>query len=218
MRMRSAIRVAASTVGVYAGLLGMEHGVFEILQGNVKPGGLVINANGPPCQADAVWHACQPAMTVIPSFFVTGVLAVIVGLTVLIWAAAFVQRRDGGVILILLSILLLLVGGGFIPPMFGILAGVAGSRIDAPLAWWRERRSATVLCLLAKLWPWTLIAFALWSPAGWILGYFFNQAMLRLGPTLFFVDLALPLLTVLTGIAHDVRTTRDSSQVYASSG
>ncbi len=142
----------------------MEHGTFEILQGNVKPDGLLISANGPPCQADAVWHACQPAMTVVPSFSVTGILAVIVGLIVLVWAAAFVQRKRDGLVLVLLSVLLLLVGGGFIPPMFGILAGAAGTRIDAPLTWWRDRRSAPAMRLLARLWPWPLIAFALWPP------------------------------------------------------
>jgi len=41
--------------------------------------------------------------------------------------AMFIQRKNGGLTLILLSILMLLVGGGFIPPLFGIIAGVIGS-------------------------------------------------------------------------------------------
>lgn len=44
--MNSAARIAASALGVYAGLLGVEHGVLEPLQGNVAPDGIMINAIG----------------------------------------------------------------------------------------------------------------------------------------------------------------------------
>ncbi len=85
----------------------------------------MINAIGPPCQGSN----CLPAMTVIPNFFVTGVLAIIFALVVLAWAAVLVQRKNGGVVLILLSVILLLIGGGFLPPALGIVAGVLGTRI-----------------------------------------------------------------------------------------
>jgi len=120
-----ATRAAASTIGVVAGLIGLYHGYNETLQGNSTPSGIVINAIGPPCQG----NACFPAMTVIPNFFVTGVLAIVFALIVLAWAALLVQRKKGGVVLILLSIILLLVGGGFLPPALGIIAGVIGTRI-----------------------------------------------------------------------------------------
>jgi len=44
-------------------------------------------------------------MTIIPNFFVTGVLAIIVSLIVILWAAAIVQRKYCGLFLILLSII-----------------------------------------------------------------------------------------------------------------
>jgi hypothetical protein len=114
---------------------------------------------------------------------------------------------------ILLSILMFLVGGGFIPFFTGIIAGVAGTRINAPLAFSRTRLSGTALSFLAKLWPWSLIAFAAWSLGGWILGYFFNQTMMDLTIVLFFFcDLGLPLLTVVTGFARDIHT-RDRTVV-----
>lgn len=72
---KSATRVAASALGVYVGLLGALHGYFEILQGDVAPDGLMINAIGPPCQPEEVGHACFPAMTLVPNFLVTGILA-----------------------------------------------------------------------------------------------------------------------------------------------
>jgi len=203
--MNSATRVATATIGVYAGLLGVVHGCFELLQGDVVPSGIGINAIGVPCQGDAVWHACLPAMTIVPNLIATGVLAIIVSLIVLVWAAAFVQRKNGGLILILLSILMLLVGAGFIPPYAGIIAGVVGGKINAPLPIWRARLSGRVLSLLAKLWPWTLIVFVVWSIGGWFLGYYFNQTMMNLSFILFFFcNLGLPLLTVFTGLVRDI--------------
>jgi len=76
----SATRIVASTAGVLAGLEGIEHGSFETLQGNGTPGSIMISAMGPPCQATRVWNGCEPAMTIMPNFFVTGVLAIIVSL------------------------------------------------------------------------------------------------------------------------------------------
>jgi hypothetical protein len=118
----SRTRAAASIVGVFAGLGGASHGPGEMLQGNVAPSGIMIEA----------WPELtmtQPAMTIIPNFLITGILAIILGLIVAVWAAAFVQRKNGGLILILLSIIMLFVGGGMIPPMFGVAAGIIGTRI-----------------------------------------------------------------------------------------
>jgi hypothetical protein len=119
------LRIAASAIGIFAGLGGASHGPGEILQGNVAPSDVMIKA----------WPSLtalggEPAMTIIPNFIVTGVLAIIFGLIVAAWAGAYVERRMGGLVLILLSIVLLLVGGGIIPPLFGIAAGVIGVWIN----------------------------------------------------------------------------------------
>ena len=214
----SATRIVASTVGVLAGLLGMEHGYFETLQGNVTPGSILIFAMGPPCQATRVWNGCEPAMTIMPNFFVTGVLAIIVSFIVILWAAAFVQRKNGGLVLILLSIILFLVGGGFAPAGVEIIAGVAGTRIKAPFTWWRAHLSVNSRRFLATLWPWSLIAFLLWTPGEWILGYFFNEYLLNLGLISLFFTLGLVLLTVLTGFAYDIQRQTDTHQASSMSG
>jgi hypothetical protein len=126
MRTLSTTRVAASALGIFAGLGGASHGLGEILQGNVAPGGLVIEA-----WPELTALQGEPAMTIVPSFLVTGILTVIFGLIVAVWAAKFVQRKNGGIILILLSIIMLLVGGGLFPPVFGVAAGVIGTRIKS---------------------------------------------------------------------------------------
>jgi hypothetical protein len=94
-----------------------------------------------------------------------------------VWAP-LVRNKNGGRILLLLSVIMLLVGGGFGPPIIGILAGVAGTRIGAPLTWWRKRLSVNVRRFLAKLWPWifgiTVINGVFLVIGSLILVYFFD--------------------------------------------
>lgn len=120
----SKTRIAASAIGIFAGLGGASHGPGELLQGNVAPRGIMIEA-WPEMRA----LAGEPAMTIIPSYLVSGLLTVIIGVIVAVWAAKYVQRKHGGLVLILLSALMLLVGGGLFPPVFGFAAGIIGTRI-----------------------------------------------------------------------------------------
>jgi len=214
----SATRIVASTFGILAGLLGLEHGYFETLQGNSAPGGIYILAMGPPCQTTKAWHACEPAMTIIPSYFISGAVAILVSCIVIIWAAACVQRKHGGLILIVLSILQLIVGGGFIPVVFGIIAGIVGTRIHKPLTWWRNHLQVHTRSFLAVLWPWSLVVFMLWSSAEWILGYYFNELLLNLALFTMLITLGLVLLTVLTAFAHDIQRQAASLQIISLSG
>jgi DNA-binding CsgD family transcriptional regulator len=64
-------------------------------------------------------YTCEPALTVIPNFLLTGLLAMTVAVVVLVWATAFGQRKHGGAILPLLIAALFLVGGGFVTLIFG---------------------------------------------------------------------------------------------------
>ena len=91
------IKVAASALGILIVLGGASHGPGEILQGNVAPSNIVFQA----------WPALtalagEPAMTIIPNLLVTGILTIIVGVLVAVWAAKFISRKRGGLVLILL--------------------------------------------------------------------------------------------------------------------
>ena len=123
--MVSVTRAAASILGIASGVIGSYHGYNETLQGNIAPGGIFINAIGPPCQG----NACLPAMTVVPNFFYAGVISIIVSLFILFKAVAFVQRKNSGLWMIGFAILQLLVGGGFLPPLLGIVSGIIMTRI-----------------------------------------------------------------------------------------
>jgi hypothetical protein len=206
--MRRATRVVAAAFGVFAGFGGPEHGYFEILQGHVRPDSLMIAAMGPPCDPEKVWNLCEPAMTVIPSFLVTGILATVLGLITMVWAAAFVHRKQGGIVLILLSVALLLVGGGLFPPVIGIIAGVVGTRINAPLT----RQPGRVLRFLARLWPWPLVAFFGWAFGQFLVGHYFNEFLQRSGFLSPLLILGLLVLSILTAYAWDVRAGAGSAR------
>jgi hypothetical protein len=112
----------ASGLGVFAGFGGPEHGYFQVQQGHVQPDGLLITSIGPPCDPEQVWHLCEPAMTVIPSFLITGVVATTLGLFTMIWSVLFLHQRNGAIILALLCVALLISGGGLVPPLIGMVA------------------------------------------------------------------------------------------------
>jgi hypothetical protein len=139
-------------------------------------------------------------------------LNVIVSLILIIWAAAFVQKKNGGLILILLSIAMLLVGGGFAPPIMGILAGIAGMGINSSHNWWRKHLPANALNVLAKLWPWVfgicLINGLFLVIGSLILVFFFAFNYPDLFVYSFFFAVITLILTIITGIAYDIRASR----------
>ncbi len=155
---------------------------------------------GSPCLPESAWNACEPAMSILPSFLVAGILTVILGLSIAIWAAAFVQRKNGGAVLILLSIMLLLFGGGFFPPLIGIAGGAAGTRINKPLP---KRPAGSMVRFAAKIWPWPLVILMVWLLGQFPVGYFFNDFLKSImGFGLLLVLLLLP-FPAYAGYAHD---------------
>jgi hypothetical protein len=199
---RNATKATVSTFGAIMGLAGVEHGIGEVLQGNLAPSGIMILS----WPDSAFFHilAGEPAMTIVPNLLVTGILAILLSLIFIAWVTMFVQRKNGGVVLILLSIAMLLVGAGFGPPLMGIIIGAAATRINAP---WRARLSAGLRGFLGKLWPWSfvagLIAWLLLMPGSNLLDYFLGMNDPNLIPVLFFSALGFLLLAIFTGFAHD---------------
>ncbi len=203
--MRKATKTVATWFGIAAGIAGIEHGYFEILQGNSHPESLMIASIGPPCVPEEIWNACEPAITIIPNYLATGIMAVIISLVILIWSIAFIQRKYGGAVLILLSIALLLFGGGLFPPLIGIVGGIAGLKINKPLG---DKQPGSILRFMANLWPWPLFIFMVWVLGQWVVGYFFNDFMqqaMYFGVLLILA--ALP-LSVITAYAYDLRSPR----------
>ena len=125
--MKSARYQFVAIMGTLMGFAGIEHGVGEILQGNVAPEGLMIRSW--PHSAFLQSLNGEPAMTILPNLRFTGLLAVVFSLLFAGWAAFFVQRKHGGLVLMLLAIPMLLFGGGIFPPILGLLIGAAAFRV-----------------------------------------------------------------------------------------
>jgi hypothetical protein len=151
----SATRLVASTLCILGALSSVGHGIFEMLQGNVTPSNIRIEAIGP---AHRFWeYGGEPALTIIPNFFITGIVATSISLVVIIWAVAFIDKKHGLLGLIMLTVMMLLFGGGLAPPTFMMLAIVAAAGINRPLSWFREIIPLKLQQFLVRLWPWVLL-------------------------------------------------------------
>lgn len=201
--MRRASRITASVLGLFAGGAGIEHGIYEILRGNIRPEGLLINSMGPPCRPETVWHACEPAITILSSFLITGILAVVIGAFLILWSLAFLQRREGGLILQLASILMLFFGGGIFPPLIGIVGGALGTRTNKQSARGRILRPGAFLRILSRLWPWSLVALGTWLLGQWLVGCVFNDFLMGSGFFIPILVIGLLLMSVVAAVAHD---------------
>ncbi len=218
MENTSATKTVASTFGVLVGLAGIQHGIFEILQGNVAPNDIMIDAIGP---AQKLWeYATETALTVIPNFLITGMFAVILGLLVTIWAGAFIDRKYGAWIFGLLSLILWLVGGGFAPIFMSIFGFAAATRINKPLKWWRKHLPVGLGGFLSRLWPWSIIIYVLVFAMGVeiaVFGYpllwvFDATVTYTIQWTLAFIMVVLWPLSIITAFAHDIQKQNDSHQ------
>ena len=153
----SATRWVTTIYGILVGAAGIEHGIFEVLQGNIPTEGIMIDAIGPDYR---FWPgAGERALTLIPNYLFTGIVAIVVGLLAVIWSIGYVERKYGASILTILLLTLFLVGGGFAPIFMSLFACLAATRVNQPLNWWRSHFPGKNL--LAKLWPWILIFYTI---------------------------------------------------------
>jgi hypothetical protein len=91
------------------------------------------------------------------------------------------------------------VGGGLFPPLIGVVAGLVGTRINAPLT----RQPTRLTRFLASLWPWLLVAFFAWMLGQFIVGHFFNDWLMESGFFSPLLILGLMVLSIVSAFAHD---------------
>jgi hypothetical protein len=131
-------RVYVLMFGTLTGLSGILHGIFETLQGNKSTEGLVLTGIG--------------AITLIPNYLLTGIVAIIVGLAIMVWTVGFIHKKNGPIIFLLLSILLFFVGGGVAQVAGFIIAWAVATQINNPLSWWEKALPRPGRRILARLW------------------------------------------------------------------
>ena len=213
--MNRATRTVSSTLGVLVGLAGIDHGIFEILQGNTPTNDIMIAAIGP---AQKFWeYGEETALTIFPNFLETGILAVIFGILVMIWSIKFIDKKYGAGILFLLGVALFLFGGGFAPIFTTIIASLTATRISKPLRFWRAALPGFIRGFLGKIWLGTLLAFTLIfivsvsiAIFGWPLTSFYDaDTTLNILNLLSYIMLGFMLLSPLTGFAHDIQELAD---------
>ena len=120
--MTTNLRLTISTIGAIIGLAGLEHGVGEVLQGNVKPQGFYIKSWPNSRLYDIVDG--EPAITIMPSILLAGLITLMISILFIIWVMYYLEspyKRYNFIILIGFSLTLLISGGGVAPPVIGLL-------------------------------------------------------------------------------------------------
>ena len=208
--MNRATRSIVTTLGVLLGISGMNHGFFEALQGYIPTPGLIVQAIG---SANRFWvHGTEEAFTIVPNFLITGLLAIMVGVAIIVWSIRFVHQKNGSRIFILLCILLFLVGGGIGQIIFFTLAWAVATRINRPLTGWRKILPERVRKALSTIWPVSLaVGSLLFSFAleiaifGFVPGVADPEQRLYICWGLLGISLVTFFLTIVSGFAQDIQ-------------
>jgi len=207
----NATRVIATSIGVFFGLFsGVNHGIFEMLQGDKPTDGLVINAIG---EAQRFWvEGTEPAFTLIPNFMLTGIVSIIVGLAIAIWSIWFLPTKHGRTIFLGLFILSFLVGGGIGQVFFFIPAWAFATCMNKPLTWWRKVLPRNTWPFLSKLWIVLLVLATITMLIGLemaIFGFFpgisDSETLQNVNMTFVFGSAILYVLSFIAGFGHELR-------------
>lgn len=203
--MKNASRVVTAVFGAIAAVAGLEHGIGEVLQGSVRPGGLWIVS-----WPDSSFFANlggEPAITVVPSLLVSGILTMVMSVVLLAWSVGFAHRRHGGMVLLGICGALFLVGGGFGPPAVGAIIAVAALRARSSHAW--AVRVPRVRRALATAWPWVLgcgvVAWLWLMPGTSVVSYAAGIGGTGLVTVTILCAFATLALSIITGFARDAR-------------
>ena len=203
------------TLGILAGIMGMEHGIGEVLEGNRPTQGVFILSW--PDSAFFEIMAGEPAMTLIPNYLLTGLLAIIFSCLFLTVLAKPSLNRKAVPLLFALLVLMLLAGAGFGPPILGLFAVLIARKRDSPLKLW-SKLPLTLHRLLSRLWPWSfgfcLLGWLMLFPGAALIAFFtgVDHALLMLIPIL--VAFAFIPITLLLGFSHDLWERKNDAQSF----
>jgi hypothetical protein len=209
--MNRATRLNVATVGVIFGFSGMTHGFAETLQGNTPTDGMFIMAVAAGSRWSRWSEGSEGAFTLVPNFLITGMLAMLVGLAIIIWSVGFVQKPRGPLVFLLLFIVLFLVGGGIGQVVFFLPAWVVAMRIHTPLNWWKRVLPAGIRSRLARGWPGVLTVASLLiltalgiAIFGYIPGVQDMEQVLNINLSMVGASLLCFLLAFVAGFARDI--------------
>jgi hypothetical protein len=207
----NATRTIVSALGVLFAVSGLNHGLFETLQGNAPTPGLFIRSIGPHQQ---MWpYGTEDAFTLIPNFLASGIVAIAISLVIVVWSLWFVDRKHGNWIFLLLFLLLSLSGGGVAQVVFFMLAWAVSLRIHKPVVWPKRMLPQRARLVFGKLWLGCLVLFTLLALAALeiaIVGYVpcveNPELRLHICWSLLVIGMCFLLVGIAAGFVHDAET------------
>ena len=200
----SGLRLVVASFGILCGLTGIIAGIFEVLQGNNPTGGFVISTIGPEYTMynDFTYYA----VTIVPNFILSGVLAITISSLVMFWSIRYIHRRHGALILLMLSVAQMLVGGGWVIDL-GFMASILATMIGKPLDWWSRNLPDRIITMLVRLFPLSIIVYGLISLGMLVISIIGvnSEALLNLLEPLAAAVFFPMIIMILGGIAIDVK-------------
>ncbi|MBN2413472.1 hypothetical protein JXQ31_17470 [candidate division KSB1 bacterium] len=209
--MNRAIRTFFLTLGILAGVMGIEHGIGEVLEGYRPTEGLLIRSW--PDSPFFEIMAGEPAMTIIPYYLLSGLLSILFSCVFLVVLVKSNHDRKAIIFLLALLVAMLLTGAGFGPPVLGLIAVSIASKKNSSLGTW-SRLPVRHHQVLSALWPWSLaiclIAWLMIFPGAPLVALYTgsDDPLLMIIPIL--VGFATIPTTLLFGFSRDI-TARASS-------
>lgn len=191
-------RIFAVIMGILTGFGGAAHGIFEILQTGKPSGELFSETLG--------------GFTIIPDFKISGIIALLIGLSIICWTIGFIYKKNGPLIYLALSVLLFLAGGGVAQVLGFLTTWAVATRINKPLTWWKKILRDDFRIKLAKLWFPLLITGFLFFFTGVAIWLFLTPPVVeyRIGAVQYtcwsflVIGFLCLILTIVSGFAHDI--------------
>ena len=203
-------RITASTLGVLLGLGGLiNHGIFEVIQGNASTNSFFIEAIG---KTERFWvHGTEGAFTIIPNYLITGIIVIVISVSIIIWSTKYIQLKYGATVFLTLLILLTSFGGGIGHIILFLPTWAYATRINKSLKWWKKVLQEKLIKVLSKLWIYVLIL----TSVSWLIvmelgifGYFPGQTnpnvILNIVFIFLFSTVILANFTFICGFARDI--------------
>ena len=149
-------KITASTIGILLGLGGLiNHGIFEVLQGNAPTNRFFIEAIG---KSERFWvYGTEAAFTIIPNFLITGIIVISISLGIMVWSVKYIQTKHGPTVFLILLILLTAFGGGIGHILLFIPTWAYTTRINKSLEYWKKKLPRKLRKSLSKFWILALI-------------------------------------------------------------
>ena len=218
-------RTIASTLGVLVGIGSIDHGILECLQGFRPTPGLLVYALGSGYRWTVWKQGGEGALTLIPNFLLSGIIATLLGLTIIVWSLRFIASRRGPLVFLLLGVTSFVTGGGVAQVVLFTLTWGVATRIHAPLGFWERLIPKGQRNVLGAIWPWTLAASTFLflvaleiAVFGYVPGVQERSELLHICWTALWLALALSLTSVCSGFANDIEVIRSAQLASAGEG